>query len=166
METSIPAAIVAAILMVSSVLLARTGYQSFDEMSGTWKEMESRAGEQARTKPSLTSATMNGADLDVELRNDGATRWAAFEHMDIVVEYTDSGDNRVVSWIPYTDGSLNPNTWVVQGITSDAFDPGVVNPTETLQLRINVSPPIKSGSTNRVLITTEQGVTVSSNFTG
>jgi hypothetical protein len=71
-----------------------------------------------------------------------------------------------VSWIPYTDGSLNPNTWVVQGITGDAFDPGVVNPTETLQLRINVSPAIKSGSTNRVLITTEQGVTVSSNFTG
>ncbi len=86
--------------------------------------------------------------------------------MDVVVEYTDTGDNRVVGWVPYTDGSLNPNTWIAQGIAGDAFDPGVVNPTETLQMRIEVSPAIKAGSTNRVLITTEQGVTVSSNFTG
>ena len=44
METSIPAAIIAAILMVSAVLLARTGYHSFDEMGQVWKGMESRAG--------------------------------------------------------------------------------------------------------------------------
>src|SRR3972149_6115864 len=166
MDTSIPPAMAAAILMVAPVVLARPGFHSFDDMGQVWKEMEVRASEQARTEPAIGGVAMNGAYVDVELRNDGATRWAEFGHMDIVVEYTDSGDNRVVSWIPYTDGSLNPNTWVVQGITSDAFDPGVVNPTETLQLRINVSPPIKSGSTNRVLITTEQGVTVSSNFTG
>jgi hypothetical protein len=165
-ETSIPAAIVAAILMVSAVLLARTGYHSFDEMGQVWKEMESRAGEQVRTEPNITSVVKNGADLDVDLLNDGATRWADFEHMDVVIEYTDTGDNRVVSWIPYTAGSLNPNTWVIQGIANDAFDPGVVNPGETLQMRINVNPAIKSGSTNRVLITTEQGVTVSAYFTG
>jgi len=166
MDTSIPAAIVAAILMVSAVVLARTGFHSFDDMGQVWKEMEVRAGEQARTEPAIAGVAMNGAYLDVELRNDGATKWAEFEHMDVVIEYTDTGDNRVVSWIPFTDGSLNPNTWVVQGIAGDAFDPGVVNPTETLQTRIEVSPAIKPGSANRVLITTEQGVTVSTNFTG
>jgi hypothetical protein len=166
MDTGIPAAIVAAILMVSSVVLARTGFHSFDDMGQTWKEMEVRAGEQARTEPAIASVAMNGAYLDVELRNDGATKWAEFEHMDVVVEYTDTGDNRVVRWLPYTDGSLNPNTWVVQGIAGDAFDPGMVNPTETLQTRIELSPAIKAGSVNRVIITTEQGVTVSSNFTG
>lgn len=166
MDTGIPAAIVAAILMVSAVVLARTGFHSFDAMGQTWKELGVRAGEQARTEPAITSVAMNGAYADVELRNDGATRWVEFGHMDVVVEYTDTGDNRVVSWIPYTSGSLSANTWVVQGIAGDAFDPGVVNPTETLQMRIEVSPAIKPGSTNRVLITTEQGVTVSSNFTG
>lgn len=166
MDSGIPAAIVAAILMVSAVVLARTGFQSFDDMGHVWKEMEARAGEQARTDPAITGVAMNGAYLDVELRNDGATRWAKFERMDVVVEYTDTGESRVVSWIPYADGSLNANTWVVQGIAGDAFDPGVVNPTETLQMRIEVSPAIKPGSTNRLLITTEQGVTVSSNFTG
>jgi len=166
MDTSIPAAIVAAILMVSTVVLARTGFHSFDDMGQVWKEMEVRASEQARTEPAIGGVAMNGAYVDVELRNDGATRWAEFPHMDIVVEYTDTGDNRVVSWVPYTDGSLSPNTWVVQGIVGDTFDPGVVNPTETLQMRIEVSPAIKPGSPNRVLITTEQGVTVSSNFTG
>jgi len=166
MDTGIPAAIVAAILMVSAVVLARTGYHSFDEMGQVWKEMEARASEQARTQPSMTSATGSGANVDLDLRNDGATKWAEFERMDVVIEYTDTGDNRVVSWIPYTAGSPNANTWIVQGIVNDAFDPGTVNPTETLQMRIEVSPPMKPGSTNRVLITTEQGVTVSSNFTG
>lgn len=166
METSIPAAIIAALLMVSAMVLARSGYQSFDGLSQSWMAMEARAGEQARTQLTITSATHNAGIVDVAIRNDGNTRLAQFDRMDVVVEYTDSTPTFIVAYIDYTDGTLSENTWVVQSISNDAFEPGIVNPGETLNMRIWLDPAAGGGTTNRVLIATDLGVTASTTFTG
>jgi len=166
METSIPAAIVAAVLMVSAMVLTRTGYSSVDDMGQVWKEMEARSGEQARTQLTISNVTHASPYVDVDLRNDGSTRVAEFERMDVVVEYTTGGGTAVVAWIPYTPGPLAANTWTVQSIVNDAFEPGILNPGETLRMRIWLDPAAGSGTTNRVLIATDLGVTVSTTFTG
>ena len=166
METSIPAAVIAALLMVSAMVLARSGYQSFDGLSQSWMAMEARAGEQARTELTITNVRDRvGAVFDVDLRNDGSTRLAEFDRMDLVVQYTDNSSTFVVAWIPYTDGPLESNTWVVQSITDDAFEPGIINPGETLEMKFELDPPAGNGTTNRLLISTELGVTVSATFT-
>jgi len=166
MESSIPAAIVAALLMVSAMVLARSGYQSFDELSQSWRVMEARAGEQARTLLTVTSATHNAGIVDVAIRNDGSTKLAEFERMDVVVEYTDPTPTFIVAYIDYTDGALAQNTWIVQSISNDAFEPGIVNPGETLNMRIWLDPAAGGGTTNRLLIATDLGVTVPTTFTG
>ncbi len=167
METTIPAAIVAAILMVSAVVLVRSSHQSFDDLGLAWKEMEARSGDQARTELTITSVrrVANGLYLDVDLRNDGDTRVADFGATDVIVEYTASGGGRVIVWIPYTAGPLADNTWVVSAITNDTFDPGILNPGETLQMRIQLNPNVAKPSTNRISITTELGVTTVTTFT-
>ena len=167
METSIPAAVVAAILMVSAVVLARSGYQSFDGLNQAWRTMEARAGEQARTELTITDVRRisSGLYLDVDLRNDGDTRVADFSRMDLVLEYTGTGVGTVISWIPYTTGPLADNTWTVQSIVDDTFDPGILNPGETMLMRIQLNPPVAEPSTNRITIATELGVTVSTTFT-
>jgi len=166
METSIPAAIVAAILMVSVVLLARTGFRSFDDMGQVWKEMEVRASEQAHTELTVTNVNdLSGPVWQVDLRNDGSTRLAEYGRMDLVVQYTRSGGAQEVDWIPYTDGSLADNTWVVYSITNDSFEPGLVNPGETLVVQFRLNPEAAEGSTNRFFFSSELGVTVSSAFT-
>lgn len=166
METSIPAAIVAAVLMVSAVVLVRSGHQSFDDLSRAWKEMEDRAGEQARTQLTVTNVTHASPYVDIDVQNDGSTRLAEFDRMDVVVEYTDTTGASVLVWIPYTDGPLATNTWTVQAIVNDAFEPGIVNPDETLQMRIELAPTVGTGTTNRLVIATDLGVSISASFTG
>jgi hypothetical protein len=168
MESSIPAAVIAAILMVSAMVLARSGHQSFDSLSWSWKTMEARAGERAGTELTIADVKRVSAGLyvDVDLRNDGNTRVADFGGMDVVLEYTASGGGGdVISWIPYTTGPLADNTWTVQSIVDDTFDPGILNPGETMLMRIQLNPPVAKPSTNRITIATELGVTVSTTFT-
>ncbi len=166
METTIPAAIVVALLMIAATVVARAGYQTVDSLGQAWKAMESRSVEQAHTELSITSATHSAGIVDVAILNSGDTRLAAFDSMDVVVEYTDSTPTFMVAYIDYTDGALTQNTWVVQSIANDAFEPGIVNPGETLNMRISLNPAPGGGTTNRLLIATEQGVTVTTTFTG
>lgn len=166
METSIPALLIATMLLVSTVVLGHSGYSSYGELSDSWKAMEARAGQQARTQLSIASATHSSPYVDVALQNDGATSLAEFDRMDVVVEYTDSTPTSILAYIDFTDGSLTQNTWVVQSIGNDAFEPGILNPGETLNMRIWLDPPADSGTTNRLVITTELGVTVSTTFQG
>ena len=166
METSIPAAIVAAILMVSAMVLARTGYRSVDEMGQLWKELEARAAEQVHTGLTITNVTSSSPYVDADLRNDGSTTLAEYDRMDVIVQYVTGSGAPTLVWIPYTSGPLANNTWIVQGITNDAFEPGILNPGETLRMRIWLDPPAGGGSTNRLLVATDLGVTVSTTFTG
>jgi archaellum component FlaF (FlaF/FlaG flagellin family) len=166
METSIPALIVAATLLVSTVVLGQSGYSSFDELGSSWKAMEARASEQARTALAITSVSHSSPNVDADVQNNGSTKISDFDRMDVVVEYTTGAGAPVIAWIPYTDGALGANTWTVQNIVNDAFEPGILNPSETLQIRIQLDPPVGSGTTNRLLIATDLGVIVSTPFTG
>jgi len=166
METSIPAAVIAAILIVSAMVLARTGYHSFDNMGQVWKEMEARSTEQVHTRVTIGNVTSSSPHVDADLQNDGSTTLAGYDRMDVLVEYTTGGGAPVLAWIPYTNGALAPNTWTIQNIINDAFEPGFLNPSETLEMRIWLDPPAGVGTTNRLLIATELGVTVSTVFTG
>jgi archaellum component FlaF (FlaF/FlaG flagellin family) len=169
METSIPALIIATMLLVSTVVLGHSGYSSYGELGDTWKAMETRAGQQARTQLTITGVTHsppNSPYVDVQLRNDGSTRLAELERTDVVVEYTSDTGAPVLAWIPYTDGPLAPNTWTVQSIVNDAFEPGILNPSETLEMRIQLDPIVGNNTTNRLLISSDLGVTVSTTFQG
>jgi archaellum component FlaF (FlaF/FlaG flagellin family) len=165
-ETSIPAAVIAAILMVSAMVLARSGYRSVDEMGQVWKEMETRSAEQMHTRLTITNLTSSSPYVDADLQNDGSTTLAGYDRMDVLVQYTTGGGSPALAWIPYTNGALAPNTWTIQNIVNDAFEPGILNPGETLEMRIWLDPPAGIGTTNRLVIVTDLGVTVSTSFAG
>jgi hypothetical protein len=166
METSIPAVIVSAILMVSAMVLARSGYQSVDQMGQLWKQLEVRSSEQVHTQLAITNVTSNSPHVDVDLLNEGSTALADYGRMDVLVQYTTGGGAPVLAWIPYTNGALAQNTWAIQGITNDAFEPGILNPGETLRMRIWLDPSAGVGTTNRLVIATDLGITVSTAFIG
>jgi archaellum component FlaF (FlaF/FlaG flagellin family) len=166
METSIPAVIVSAILMVSAMVLARSGYQSVDQMGQVWKGLEIRSSEQVHTQLTITNVTANSPYVDVDLLNAGSTTLASYDHMDVLVQYTTGGGAPVVAWVPFTSGAPAQNTWAIQGITNDAFEPGILNSGETLRMRIWLNPPAGVGTTNRLVIATDLGITASTTFTG
>ena len=167
METSIPALLVAAIIMISTVVMARSGYTSVDRMSQSWQVMEERLGQQARTELTVaeTSVDESKANLTVRLRNDGQTKIADYARMDVLVQYFSESGERYVRWIPYTSGALESNTWTVESISNDTFEPNVLNPGEILEMQIRINPPIGAGSTGWIIVSTENGVTATASVT-
>jgi archaellum component FlaF (FlaF/FlaG flagellin family) len=163
METSIPALLVTALLMITTVVLAKSGYSSLDTLGQSWQVMEARLSDQAHTQYSIVDTQIDGgkANITVMLRNDGQTKAADYSRMDVVVEYFSETGTRYVSWMPCVTGSLQSNTWKVISISDDAFEPNVLNPGEVMEMQIRVNPPLGTGTTGWVIIAAENGVTVS-----
>jgi archaellum component FlaF (FlaF/FlaG flagellin family) len=167
METSIPALLVAAIIMIATVVMARSGYTSVDRMSQSWQVMEERLGQQARTELTVVETRVDDskANVTVRLRNDGQTKIADFARMDVLVQYFSESGERHIRWIPYTSGALESNTWTVESIANDTFEPNVLNPGEILEMQIRINPPIGAGSTGWIIVSTENGVTATASVT-
>lgn len=168
METSIPALLVAAILMITTVVMARTGYSSVDRIGQSWQVMEERLEERVRTELTTVETLVDGsyANITVRVRNDGQTPVADWARMDVVVQYFSESGTRYVRWIPYTSGALQSNTWTLVNIENDTFEPGVLNPGEIAEIRIRINPLMGTGTSGWVIISTENGVTVSASVTG
>ncbi len=168
METSIPALLIAAIMMITTVVMARSGYSSVDRLGQSWQGMEQRLEERVRTQLTAVSSQVDSshANITLQLRNDGQTTVADFARMDVVVQYLSESGTRYAHWIPFTSGALQSNTWRVASIANDTFEPGVLNPGEILQLEIRINPPMGPGTNGWVIVSTENGVTVSADVTG
>jgi archaellum component FlaF (FlaF/FlaG flagellin family) len=167
METGIPALLVTALLMITTVVLARSGYTSLDEVGRSWQVMEERMGDQAHTRLTAVETRIDEskANITVRIRNDGQTKTADYARMDVVVQYFSESGSRYVRWIPYTAGALQSNTWTVASISNDVFEPNILNPGEVMEMQIRVNPPLGAGTTGWVIVATENGVTVSAYVT-
>jgi hypothetical protein len=168
MENGIPALLIAAILMLSTVLMARGGYLGADAIGQSLRQSETRYEQQNRTGLTVTGTSIDptGANITITLLNGGQTPVADFVSMDVVVQYFGAGGARYDKWLPYTSGALASDTWKTGTFTNDVFEPGILNPGETMQVLIRVNPVVGQATTNLAIIGTEKGVTVQTYFAG
>jgi archaellum component FlaF (FlaF/FlaG flagellin family) len=149
------------------MLMAHSGYTSVDRLGQSWQGMEARLGQQARTDLTVVETSVDGskANVTVRLRNDGQTKIADYARMDVLVQYFSESGERYVRWIPYTAGALESNTWTVESISNDTFEPNVLNPGEILEMHIRINPPVGAGTTGWIIVSTENGVTATAYVT-
>ncbi len=168
METSIPALLIAGIMMIATVVMARSGYSSVDRLGQSWQLMENRLEQQVRTQLSPVEAIVDSshANITLRMRNDGQTSIADWSRMDVVVEYFSEDGMRYAQWVPYTSGALQSNTWTLVDIENDSFEPGILNPGETAEIRVRINPVMGTGTNAWVIVSTENGVTLSAEVTG
>ena len=95
-----------------------------------------------------------------------STTVASYADMDVMVQYFDSVATRYDKWLPYTTGALAADTWKTGTFTNDVFEPGILNPGESVQILIRVNPVVGPATTNLAIIGTEKGVTVRTLFAG
>lgn len=166
METSIPALIIGALLLIASTLTARSSLQAYDRLGASFQQMEARAGEKSQSRLAVTNASLDPAKqtLTVAVRNDGQTRIALFDRLDVIVNYHTSPSAGVSAWLPYVSTTPTAGTWSIDFIDGDDFEPGILNPGETAHLRVELDSPAESGLTNTVIIASETGSTVSAPF--
>lgn len=168
MENGIPALLIAAILMLSTVFMARGGFIGMDAVGQQLKRSETNIGAQNRTALDATSATVDatGTTVTITLLNAGQTDVSQYGQMDVVLQYFDEAGVRHDAWLPYSSGVLAANTWTTGAFTDDVFEPRILNPGESVQLIAQVNPAVGAGTTNRATIGTENGVTLQTLFSG
>ncbi len=168
MENGLPALMIAAILMLSTVMISRGGFLGADAIGQSLRESESRYGQQNRTGLTVTATSIDGAgaNITITVRNDGATTLADYAGMDVMVQYFGETGTRYDKWIAYTAGALSADKWTTGTFTSDVFEPGILNTGESVQILIRVNPVVGRLTTNRAIIGTDKGVTVSTYFAG
>ena len=174
--------LVVAIFAVVIILGAMAGVASAvlqpqDQLAGSLKELGTRTGDGERTQMTFldTSVTDNGdgtSTVDIEFRNDGQTGLRNWEDWDLVITYEASTPALNVQRLTYTtSGSPAAGEWTIEGIyksdlfsTSEEYEPGIVNTTETVRVRAVVAPAIGSGTDNSFTLATPSGVTLSVPF--
>jgi hypothetical protein len=168
MESGIPALFVAAILMMGTVLIGRGGFIGMDNVGQSLKASEERLVSRTHTELSITSTSIDGtgANITLTLRNDGQIAIGDFGRMDVMLTYFGETGTRYDKWIAYTSGALSSDRWTTGAFTSDVFEPGILNPGESVQLTVRVNPVVGAGTTNRAVVASEYGNTVETTFSG
>ncbi len=168
MENGLPALLIAAILMLSTVFMARGGFLGADAIGQSLRQSEMRYEQQSRTEIVVTGTSIDasGANITITLLNDGQTAVADFSGMDVVMQYFGETGTRFDTWIPYTSGALAANTWKTGVFTNDVFEPGILNAGESMEMLIRVNPVVGPATTNLAIIGSEKAVTAQTYFAG
>jgi archaellum component FlaF (FlaF/FlaG flagellin family) len=168
MESIVATVIIITLLIVSVLGLTQVAMSTQATLSDSSRLMQERVSERTRTGVSSVAAVTSGDFVTVTLKNTGSTKLADYDKWDVILQYSDVSSSQV-KWYPYGTGV---NQWKVAGIyqtTSPAVaelaDPGILNPGEEMVVTVNVSPNVKTGSTNLAVIGTPNGITASAVFT-
>jgi archaellum component FlaF (FlaF/FlaG flagellin family) len=165
MDNAIPALVIGAILLVASSIMARGTLHTYDQLDSSIKEMESRMGEQTRTRLAVTAADLDDDrdTLVLSLRNDGQTRLANFDRVDVIVTFFVAATAQTL-WLPYESGAPTPASWTILSIADDVHEPGILNPGETAQIQVEIGSIVEAARTNLIVIATDTGSSVTFPF--
>jgi hypothetical protein len=172
METAFVSMVCVVLIVIGGMTMSRGFLSSIDSTSANIDSLSQRNEEIMRTNIQVLSAIQtSGNRLEVTLQNTGQVKLADFGQWDVIVHHMDNSDQFHVTWMPYSSQVLGENEWNVQGIytlndTAEVFEPGIFNPDEKLVIQVDIDPEVKAESTNQVLLTTPNGVTVSKSFVG
>jgi archaellum component FlaF (FlaF/FlaG flagellin family) len=153
-----------ALILLATVSYATSSLDSADMISNSFKMMLEKAGEISRTEITATAAATaaSGSEVEVTLSNDGNTALRNFRRWDVIVRY--QGGTTV--WVPYsasaTPGWSDNGTFLNGG--ADIFEPGILNPAETLKIKMRLSPAVAENTTNLAVISTDNGVKTQRSF--
>ncbi|MCC6455435.1 MAG: hypothetical protein IT328_10860 [Caldilineaceae bacterium] len=184
MESALASLILFTVGLFAAVTLSFTYLETQDSLWTAQQVREEDRLERDRTRFEITGAETQsaGSIVRVKVRNSGQTKLADFERWDVVVEYYVEGEKIVgqeeeppdiyqVEWLPYTAQPLADLQWAVSGIYVDAdtltpevFEPGILNPDEEMVMQARLLPSVAMTTTNRITISTPNGITDSSHF--
>lgn len=152
-----------ALILLATVSYATSSLGAADLVSNSFKAMAERASQIGRTDISATGATtVDGSAVDVMLANSGNTSLRNFSRWDVFVRYQDGTTARIPYRVSPAPGWSDNGTFLDEG--PDLFEPGILNPGETLRISVRLSPAVADNTTNLVVVSTDKGVKAQSSF--
>ena len=180
MESALSSLIIFAVGLFAAVTLSYTYLETQDSLWTAEQIRQEEMSERDRTEIEIQSTETqgNGSLVKVIVQNSGQTKLADFDRWDVVVEYysdpllENDPDVYQIAWLPYTSEPLDDMQWTVSGIYLDAntltpevFEPGILNPDEEMVIQAKLTPTIAMTTTNRITISSLNGIEISSHFT-
>ena len=166
MENSIPALIIAGVLIIAAAVLGNVTSRSVGNVGDAWRDMEAVSESRLGTDLSVVSASLDapGQTVTAVLQNNGRTSISSFDHMDVIANY-DGLTGRYSVWLPYTELASQPdNTWRVTSILNDNKNPGILDTGEQLTISVKVAPPVTGPANRWISLATDSGVSYTVNF--
>ncbi len=160
METSIATLIILTVVLFGVLTMTQVYLSAQDTILESWREMEERLGERARTNISLGATSATTITVTTILTNDGDTKLADFDQWDVILQYNGADSEEHVEWCQYASGT--GCRWY-KGTISGDFEPGILNPGEEVQITIIATKEITP--TGRAIIATPNGIIASDDFT-
>ena len=161
MESVLTTLFTAIIVIISMVTMVVSSLNSANKISDSFRAIEERISSERGTSIEVEDAHLIGENVYMSIKNDGNYNLSQYDKWTVLVE----GQDRVTHYVQYTAGtSPGENEWGVQGIflpngNPEVFDPGILNPWETMILVFNVPSIFQSGFAARPIISTPNGVT-------
>jgi hypothetical protein len=157
--------------IVLTIFLLLTGF-SFFFLISSWVEQDVLKNEAAafqenriETRLEISDVRMSPADcpaytgpFNATIENSGTTDIAEFAQADVLVDYREAGDNKVVSRLQYG------TEWTVLNLSPDVRNPNQWDPAETATIEFSLSPGLKPESNGVFLIASPQGISDSQYF--
>lgn len=174
MSNAIVALVVIALMIIAALTWSQAAFTSLDSAAQSLKQTVENTQEVERTDIEIVNVQRQGAFREVYVHNNGEVHLAQFANWDVVVQYYGASSTYYIRRLTYTVAS-NPgdNQWTIATIYSDqsrtqteVFEPGILNPGEVALLRLRLTPTPANGTTNLVSVSTANGVSASSQFTG
>ena len=167
--------LVAGLLVITTFLVA-SSLMFISLLSGSvqqtqaLKELAVINKQLANSALNITSAVVDapgGGDVTVVVANTGSESVFRFNDMDVILQYTDVSDVKILTYLMFNPAAAGVNEWTVPttGVQPDSFNPKVWDSDESLTIDIQVSPLIKSGTFANVVVGTPQGVADQSDLT-
>ncbi|MFQ5472466.1 MAG: hypothetical protein ACE5FA_06235 [Dehalococcoidia bacterium] len=161
MEQTVPALIIAAIMIAAGVLLADVTTDSVSTFSESWRQVEAIAEDRLGTDLSITNTAVGGggAEITFDVLNNGRTPIDDFDDVDLIISYDGTDLNRYAVWLPFNEDVSQPdNTWQVTSFLNDYHNIGVLDMGERMSVRIKLNPPTDVGPDRWFVLATETGV--------
>ena len=169
MENVLSAFIIIFVLIFGTLTLSEATLTSQESIQNSFREMESRLGEQSRTNLTALDDPVFVSDNEASLtyENTGSTRLADFDQWDVFVQYFDASTpaDYHIDRMNYSEDSPFDNEWAVEGIYLDAsdtvdevFEPGILNPGEQIVLTLNFAPPVGAGEAVQTVVVAPNGI--------
>ena len=125
------------------------------------KDATNRRAERLHTKMDITSVVQAVTDcgtFSATVGSAGRASVSDFSQMDVLVDYTDGADAKVVLHLTYEAD------WSVTALSPDTYDTNIWNPQESATIVFAAVPPPKSNTRGTVIIGSPLGVTASAYF--
>lgn len=169
MENIFAAVILIFLLLFGGLTLSSAYISAQQIITDSWQAMYTRseAHDQTRITPEQIRILEAGTILEVTIRNDGARKLSDFRSWDVFAEFYDASNvpEYYTGRLHYTANAPSTGQWSVQGIYQNAdatleerYEPGILNTSEFIVLRLAVAPAVGIGQTAHVTVSTANGV--------